>query len=146
MFDYWVQVGKTTVRRGADDVLHALVDGLADAGHHALSTTEPHVAAHAIDALSKICREAQDQHRLEPRYVDALIRFADTEDPEVVGAVMDAVENLEDAGTNPDMLADVVQAYMETAHREVVLQRVERTETTPSDWRAQLDAFDGRAE
>lgn len=72
LFDYWNRIADLAVERGADDVLHAVVDAERAVGEETVDLGLPAAATGAVDALFQFCAVALANNRLEPAYTDAL--------------------------------------------------------------------------
>jgi len=68
LFDYWNRVADLAVERGADDVLHAIVDAERAIGREAVDLELPTVAVGAVDAVFHFCAVTLANNRLEPGY------------------------------------------------------------------------------
>ncbi|MEF8863058.1 MAG: hypothetical protein V5A40_15105 [Haloarculaceae archaeon] len=68
LFDYWNRVADLAVDRGADDVLHAIVDAERAIGREAIDLDLPTAATGAVDAVFHFCAVALANNRLESGY------------------------------------------------------------------------------
>jgi len=68
LFDYWNRVADLAVERGADDVLHAIVDAELAIGREAIELDLSTAATGAVDAVFHFCAVALANNRLEPQY------------------------------------------------------------------------------
>ncbi|SHH01634.1 hypothetical protein SAMN05443636_1621 [Halobaculum gomorrense] len=68
LFDYWNQVADLAVERGADDVLHAIVDAEEAIGREAIDLDLSAAATGSVDAVFHFCAVTLATNRLEARY------------------------------------------------------------------------------
>lgn len=68
LFDYWNGVADEAADRGADDVLHAVVDAELEIGREAISLDRPTAAVGAVDAVYHFCAVTLTHNRLEASY------------------------------------------------------------------------------
>jgi len=68
LFDYWNRVADLAVDRGADDVLHAIVDAERAVGSEAIDLHLSTAAIGAVDAVFHFCAVALANNRLESGY------------------------------------------------------------------------------
>ncbi|MEF8867004.1 MAG: hypothetical protein V5A85_00645 [Haloarculaceae archaeon] len=68
LFDHWNRIADLAVERGADDVLHAVVDAERDVGREAIDLGLPTAATGAVDAVFHFCAVALANNRLEAGY------------------------------------------------------------------------------
>jgi hypothetical protein len=68
LFDYWNRIADLAVERGADDVLHAIVDAERDIGLEAIDLELRTAAIGAVDAVFHFCAVTLANNRLEAAY------------------------------------------------------------------------------
>lgn len=68
LFDYWNRVADLAIERGADDVLHAIVEAEGAIGREAIDLDLSTAATGAVDAVFHFCAVALANNRLEARY------------------------------------------------------------------------------
>jgi hypothetical protein len=68
LFDYWNRVADLAIERGADDVLHAIVEAEGAVGREATDLDLSTAATGAVDAVFHFCAVALANNRLEARY------------------------------------------------------------------------------
>ncbi|WP_338918220.1 hypothetical protein [Salinirubellus litoreus] len=68
LFDYWDRIADRAVERGADDVLHAIVDAELAVGREAIDLDLPTAATGAVDAVFHFCAVTLANNRLESGY------------------------------------------------------------------------------
>lgn len=68
LFDYWNRIADAAVERGADDVLHAVVEAEAEVGREAVDLGLTAAAVGAVDAVYHFCAVTLANNRLEPQY------------------------------------------------------------------------------
>lgn len=72
LFDYWNRVADLAIERGADDVLHAIVEAEGAIGREAIDLDLATAATGAVDSVYHFCAIALANNRLEARYQDTL--------------------------------------------------------------------------
>jgi len=146
LFDYWIQISRLTAQRGADDVLHALIEGLERIGERTRDETVPEITARVVTALGRSCKHIQKSDRLERHYVERLSTFAVTEQQVVAEAVTDTIFTLADAGVDPAVLGELLTTLVSTGHPSVVTDAFERERLRPHTRRALISAMDRQPE
>lgn len=68
LFDYWNRVADEVADRGADDVLHAVVDAEFEIGREVISLGRPTAAIGAVDAVYHFCAVTLANNRFEASY------------------------------------------------------------------------------
>ena len=68
LFDYWNRIADAAVERGADDVLHAVVEAEAEIGREAVDLGLTAAAIGAVDAVYHFCAVTLANNRLEAQY------------------------------------------------------------------------------
>jgi hypothetical protein len=84
LFDYWNRIADAAVERGADDVLHAVVEAEAEIGREAVDLGLTAAAVGAVDAVYHFCAVTLANNRLETQYHGTL--------SDLLGASLEASE------------------------------------------------------